>query len=227
VVFLLSFVVSASSSFEPLSITVFPTVPKEGSPLIVFIELNNPFSHQSTVSYELYANSKLVMKGSESLQPESGKQIVYVYPESPGLGERTLFLLRGSSGGERYEKALSLPSYPPQVWSSFVSFASFSTSLLGSSLGFSMGSSMGSSMGTAIASMQYYNNLFLNAASLNIGLLFSLTLISLLIFLELTEPLNTRRYEIMGLRLRFTRLSVVLLAVFMGMVLTKVVMVIR
>ena len=79
-------------------------------------------------------------------------------------------MVKTQSGQGNYERVVSSPPYPPQVWSSFVSFASFSTSLV-------------SSMST----MTYYQTTFGSDIGLNIGLIATAVLIGLLIFLELTK----------------------------------------
>jgi hypothetical protein len=65
-----------------------------------------------------------------------------------------------------------------------------------------------------------------DSSALNVGLMFSLVLIVLLVFLELTEPIHRKCFKVIGLRLRFSKLSAILFIVFIGMVFTKVVMII-
>ena len=63
---------------------------------------------------------------------------------------------------------------------------------------------------------------------MNVGLVFSIVLIILLIFLELSEPkLFEKTYSILGnLRIRFSRLSAVLFVIFVGVVATQIVVII-
>jgi hypothetical protein len=218
-----SVLVSMNAKSDPVVITVQPEVPKEGTPILVTFYLNNPSILQNRVSYEFYANGQLLLSGSTIIPPASNKKFVYLYPEAPALGERVTFIVKTDSDQGDFEKVISMPAYPPQVWSSFVSFASFSTSLMGTS---SMGASMGSSMGSSLTSVTYYDRTFVNSTGLNVGLTFSMVLIILLVFLELTEPIEGKGFKILGLRIRFSKLSAVLFTVFMGMVFTKVVMII-
>jgi hypothetical protein len=218
-----SILVSMNAKSDPVTITVQPEVPKEGNPIIVAFYLNNPSILKNRISYELYANGQLLLSGSTIIPPASNKKFVYLYPEAPALGERVTFLVKTDSDQGGFEKAISMPAYPPQVWSSFVSFASFSTSLMGTS---SLGASMGSSMGSSLTSITYYDRTFVNSTGLNVGLTFSMVLIILLVFLELSEPIESKCFKMLGLRLRFSKLSVVLFTVFMGIVFTKVVMII-
>ena len=230
ILFLTILFISLNSKTDPVSITVLPEVPKEGLPIYIVFKLNNPSLKENMFSYELFSNGILLANGATLVSDASSKEFTYFYPGSPKLGEQITFLLKAESDQGSFEKSMSIPAYPPQVWSSFVSFASFSTSLMSSSMGSTMGSSMsssmGSSMGTSISSMQFYNNSFINDNNLRIGLIFSILLIVLLVFLELTEPMEEKGFRIMGLRLRFGRLSGILFAIFIGMVFTKVWMVI-
>ncbi len=213
--FLASISVSLHNKSEPISITVFPEVPKEGQPIFITFNLNNPSLKEDIVNYKLYANGVLLMQGGTLLAQASTKQYTYVYPQSPKLGERITFLVKTASVQGESEKILNMPAYPPQVLSSFVSFASFSTSL------------MGSSISTSIAAEPFYTGSFANDNKPNIGLIFSIVLILLLIYIELTEPLVSNNFTIIrGLRIRFSRLSAILFIIFMGMVFTKVAMII-
>ncbi len=63
--------------------------------------------------------------------------------------------------------------------------------------------------------------------SINIGLIASLTLIVLLVFIELTNPVfGNLGQKLKGLRNRYRLLTANLLLVFFGLVLTRVVMII-
>ncbi len=171
------------------------------------------------MNYKFYANGDLLMDGKALLSPSSTRQYTYVYPNSPRLGERITFLVKTESEKGSYDKTLSMPVVPPQVLSSFVSFASFSTSLISPS--------MSSSMSTSITSGNFYSGAFTDNNNLNVGLIFSIVLILLLIYLELTEHLKDKTLTIIGgMRIRFSRLSAILFIIFIGMVLTKVAMII-
>ncbi|MGB8217122.1 MAG: hypothetical protein WCE94_07455 [Candidatus Methanoperedens sp.] len=214
--FIAGFSLSLGDKLEPVSITVLPEVPREDMPLLLSFDLSNPSLQENNLSYEFYANGRLLMQGTTLLSQLSSRKYSYVYPEPPKPGERVTFLVKSASEQGNYEKAISVPAYPPQVWSSFVSFASFSTSL--------MSSSMSSTMG--INTEVYYSKTFADSR-LNVGLIFSIVLILLLIYLELTEPLIEKSFSIIGmLRIRFGRLSAVLFIIFIGIVLTKVAMIV-
>ena len=108
------------------------------------------------------------------------------------------------------ERVVSLPSYPPQIWSSFVSFASFSTSVM-----------------CFMGSMTYYQSSFGSGIGFNVGLLCAIVLIGLLIFLELTQLLlRGKTVTILGrLRLRFNTVTWILFIIFMRIVYTTLAMI--
>ena len=206
-----SFWLTARVNSEPVSLVVAPEVPREGEPVIATFKLNNPTLQPASTSYQFYANGKLLSEGVINLPPNSSKAYQYSYRNPLELGEQLHFLLKTQSEGRSYERLVSSPPYPPQVWSSFVSFASFSTSVM-------------SSMST----MTYYQSSFGNELGLNIGLVAAVALLALLIFLELTRPsLEGKAVATLGrLRIRFSTVTWILLIIFIGMVYTKVVMLI-
>lgn len=208
---LVSIALSLQALSHPVTLSVIPEVPREGEPLMVTYKINNPALQESTVQYQLFANGKLIEYGETKLVPLSTEQHRYTYKNPLKLGEQVTFLVKTTSDTDKgkYEKALSLPAYPPQIWSSFVSFASFSTSVMSS-----------------MSSMAYYEGAFDSNQGLNVGMIFSIVLIILLIYLELSEPLIKKTMTIIGyLRIEFSRLSTVLFILFISMVFTKVVMI--
>ena len=206
---LVSIAISLQALSHPVTLSVIPEVPREGEPLMVTYKINNPSLQESAVQYQLFANGKLIEYGETKLGPLSTEHHRYTYKNPLKLGEQVTFLLKTTSDKGEYEKVLSLPAYPPQIWSSFVSFASFSTSVMSS-----------------MSSMAYYEGSFGSNQGLNVGMIFSIVLIILLIYLELSEPLIKKMLTIIGyLRIEFSRLSAVLFILFISMVFTKVVMI--
>lgn len=194
-----------------VDMTVVPEIPREDEPIITTFKLNNPASVPITTSYSFYGNGELLLKGTSTLAPHSSKTVQYVYKNPLELGEQVNFVVRAESQGRTCEKIVSLPLYPPQIMSSFVSFASFSTSVMG-----------------FMASSTYYDSSFVSPdEGLNVGLVISIVLIILLIFLELGEPLLTEgTHFVLGkLRIRFSTMTAILFIIFMGIVYTKIVMV--
>ena len=78
-----------------------------------------------------------------------------------------------------------------------------------------------------MSSMSYYQISFGSEMGFNVGILVTVVLMVLLIFLELTQPLlQERTIAILGrLRLRFNTVTWILFIIFMGVVYTKVVMI--
>ncbi|RJS69220.1 hypothetical protein CW714_08895 [Methanophagales archaeon] len=206
-----SFCLTTMAGPDLVNVAVVPVVPREDVPIITTFKLNNPTSEATTINYSFYANGELLQHGTSTLGPHSSKTYQYVYRNPLELGEQVNFVVRAESDSKRCEKIVSLPSYPPQIMSSFVSFASFSTSVMG-----------------FMASSTYYESSFGSVdEGLNVGLVISIVLIILLIFLELSEPvLAEGTYVVLRrLRMRYTTMTSVLFIIFMGIVYTKIVMI--
>ncbi|MEZ5336049.1 MAG: hypothetical protein R2741_12860 [Methanolobus sp.] len=152
------------------------------------------------------------MKGSAELPPFASKSYHYTYINPLEVGEQVTFSVRAVSGSEKYEEFVSLPAYPPQVWSSFTSFAGFSTSAM-----------------NYMATMAYYDQSFGDNSMINTGVIFSIILIALLIYLELSEVATDEsksKSVFLALRTRFRRLSGILFVIFIGMVFTQIALII-
>ena len=205
-----SFWLTVRATSDPVTLAIVPEVPREGKPIIATFKLNNPASRAVSTEYQFYANGELMKQGATTIPPGSSKLYQYAYKNPLELGEQVSFVVKAKSLQGSYEKVVSLPSYPPQIWSSFVSFASFSTSVMG-----------------FMSSSTYYQSSFGSDTGLNIGILVTIVVIGLLIFLELTQPLlHERTIAILGrLRLRFSTVTWILFIIFMGIVYTKVVMI--
>ena len=213
-----SFWLTVRGSSDPVTLAVVPEVPREGEPVVATFNLNNSSSHEITTEYQFYANGELKQEGVAILGPRSSKLYQYTYKNPLQLGEQVNFVVKAETPSGIYEKVVSLPSYPPQIWSSFVSFASFSTSMM-------------SFMSSAV----YYQTTFGSDMGLNVGLLTTIVLIGVLIFMELTRTrLQRASISVFGgktipflgrLRLRFGTVTWILLIIFMGVVYTKVVMI--
>ncbi len=197
-----SFAFSMQTLKDPVSMVVMPEVPKEGEPLILSFTLNNPALAEETYSYDLYINGELVMQGESPVGALSSKQHKYIYQNPLSQGEQTTFLLKVKTSEGPIQKTLSIPVYAPQVWTSFVSIASYSMVSGG------------------------YNDAFAPSKTLNVGLIFTLVLIPMLTFLVLTEPYAGKTNTLGRLNHKFSRLSTIMFVIFMGMVLTHMVMII-
>ncbi len=220
--FLLACIASIASVSNPVKLTVFPEVPKEGEPIIVTFSIKNFELLGAPYTYELYANGEKVMGGRTMVSPFSTKKYQYVYINDLKAGEKVAFVIKAHSNGEEYEEVIMAPPYHPYVWSSFVSFAAFSTSMAGvtSSMGVSSTTSM------AIATMPYYQESFGIKRVINVGAIFSVVLLMLLIHVEVTEPFHDALNVIGRLRKRFSKLGVILFIIFIAMIFSQLVLII-
>lgn len=207
-----------SGDHTRISGVIFPQVPQSGQPVMAIFRVNNPESQPSWVEYHLYLNGALVMEESRLMPARSSQRLEYVYRNSLEPGQMVVFLLKAKTEHGEFEKMVAQPPYPPQVMSSFVSFASFSSAVFSSSMSSSM---------NVIATQGYYQKSF-GRTSLNVGLIVSLVLVGLLILLELIGPVIKKDgFTVKGrFKLTFGRLSIALLVIFMGLVFTRVTLVI-
>ncbi len=209
IILLGSFWLTAREAADLVSMVVVPEVPREGEPIVATFKVNNSLPQATVVKYQFYANGALLKEGTTSIADGSSKTYQYAYENSLPLGEQSNFIVRVQSAQGNYEKALSSPSYPPQIWSSFVSFASFSTSVM-----------------SAMSTMTYYQTTFLFRTGVNIGIILVMVLVLLLIFLETTKPSVEGRVvgRLGGLRIRLSTITWILFIIFMGMVYTRIMM---
>ncbi len=197
---------------DALEMTVVPQVPREGEPIIVAFHLNNPSSEATLTEYQFWSDGKMLQEGNAALPPGFSATYKYVYANTLHIGEQVNLVVKTRSGSEDNQKIVSSPSYPPQVWSSFVSFASFSTSVMSS-----------------MASMTYYGSSFGNDHEPKVGLIISLTLVALLFFAEIVGPLpmSGTVSVLKRLRISLSTLLWVLLILFGGLIYTSVVIVLQ
>ena len=211
-IFLLAaFSVTMKSNASPVTMSIIPEVPKAGEPIVATFILSNTTDEPSTTSYQLYVNGKLVESGSITIAPQTSSKHQYAYTNSLERGKQVNFVLKTNSDSGSFVKAVSLPAYPPQLMSSFVSFAAFSTSVMSSMI-----------------SMEYFNDTFGVTSDINSGIVIAIVLIVLLIFLELTQAVTAgNKITALGhYRAGFTNMSAILFIIFIGMVFTRVVMII-
>jgi hypothetical protein len=204
---------------HPLLLTGFPLAPREGEPFTASIALQNPGVDGEAYAYEVFQDGVQVLSGTVSLPPRASKEIQHA-TRGLGLGEQVHYSVRARSliTDREYREDLSIPPYPPQIWSSFVSFATFSTSLVSFSASMGMSSSMG------LTSVTYYQEGF-GVNTLNVGAILSIFLITFLVFGELTEPLRKGKNFPKRFGIRLRRLSLILFSVFLAMVYTQMMMV--
>jgi len=205
-----SFWLTIRVSSDPVSMVIIPEVPREGEPVLATFKLNNPLSQPLPTNYQFYANGELVADGTTTIAPSSYETQQYAYKNPLQMGEQLNFVIRTESKLGNHEKVISSPPYPPQIWSSFVSFASFSTSVMSS-----------------MSSMTYYQVAFGSDRGVNVGIVATIVLCALLIFLELTKPvIEGRTSAVIGrLSIRFSTITWILFIIFMSQVYTKIVII--
>ena len=211
ILLLASFWLTVKGGSDPISMAIVPQVPREGEPVIVIFRINNPSHEVITATYMFFANGELIKEGKATIIPGFSKTYKYVYENRLPPGEQINFVVRTKTKLGNFQQIISTPPYPPQIWSSFISFASFSTTVM-----------------SFMATMSYYESAFGASPGFNIGLIMTGVLATLLIFLELSQPLlENKSVAVLGrLRLRFNTMTWILLIIFMGIVYTKVVIII-
>ena len=210
IILLSSFWLSARAASDPVTMSVIPDAPREDEPITATLKLNNPSSEPIVVRYQFYANGEFLKEGATTIPPASDKIYQFTYENSLPMGEQLNFMVRTESELGSYEKTRSTPAYPPQVWMSFVSFGSFSTWLVSS-----------------MNSMAYYQSTFTSDIEFNVGIIAIMVLITLLIFLELTRgQLHGKIVALLSrLRVRLSTVTWLMLIIFMGMVYTRIVLI--
>ena len=212
ILLLAGFLLSFQSATKPVTMSVVPEVPRSGEPVVLTFNLNNPSDGISTTGYRLYVNGELIQGGTASLNPGDTAAYQYSYRNPLERGEQISFILKTASAEGESSRMVSLPAYPPQLMSSFVSFAAFSTSVM-------------SSMITA----EYFESAFGTDSGINTGIIVAGVLIALLIFLELTQAVIARekkRRVLTSYRLAFSTMSAVLFIIVISIVFTRVVMIV-
>ena len=206
---LIGFLIAIRSAAGPITMLILPEVPKEGEPIIVTFTISNPDDKPLKTNYQLYVNGKLIENGSATVGPQSTIKHQYAYTNSLKRGEQVNFVLKTSSDRGSFDKIVSLPPYPSQLMSSFVSFAAFSTSVMSSMI-----------------SSEYFTNNFDTTSGFSTGITICFVLIALLIFLELTQAITTDKgVTVLGrYRVGLGNMATILFIIFIGMVFTKVVM---
>ena len=207
-----SFWLSNKLSDSPVSLTVNPTFPKGGGePILVTFKLNNPTPLALPTSYEFFVNGELLARGDTVIPGASAETHQYAYRNALNIGEQVSFVVRSQSLLGSTDRSLSLPNYPPQVLSSVVSLSSVATSVA-----------------VSMNSIAYYQSIFGDRSHLNLSFLTAFVLIALLIFMELTQPVIRDRTiaSLWRLHIRFPTLTWILLVIFLGIVYTRVILIV-
>lgn len=203
-----SFWLTLHMSMEPVSMVIEPSVPREGEPIVVTFKLNNSSLKALSISYQFYTNGRLMAEGSATIAGRSCETYQYSYTNPFKMGEQVIFLIRSQSEQGNYERVVSIPVVPPQVWSSFVSFGTLSNTMMSYSL-----------------NMNYYYEIFGSDMRWNVGGLVCLLVAVLLVFLELSQRwlVSHTAMVIDRLRWRLSPVSWMLLAITIGIVYTTII----
>jgi len=218
---------SHNQTSNVLNLSHFPSTPRENEPFTIRAMIKNTADDARRYSLTMYVDGEEKMY-SESTFDALSTQSSTLTIESPKLGTAIRIYAEATDleTGDTYTQSLLMPQNPPEAWMSFASFSSLTTMLLSSS------SSSSSSLMSSSFTISYYKNtvgLSQSAArlSINIGLIASVTLVALLIFIELTNPVfGNFGLNLKKLRNRYSLLTANLLLVFVGLVLTRIVMII-
>jgi len=198
-----------------VNIDYFPAFPRYGDPVQVNIRLSNPDPEPRLLNVRVYVNGLIVAEWLAHIDGGSIKEYRIVEPSILGVGESIRVYVEALyvNDGTVYSRSAMIPPFPPEVFTSFISFSSFSSTLMG-----------------YMTTLSYYTTTVASitpSQGVNAGLVLSLTLIGLLIFMELTDPAYGKIGErITHLRRNFTREAIILLIVFSAMVATKIIFII-
>jgi hypothetical protein len=207
-IFLLSsYIITIYTAPGICMLDVLPKAPRKDEPILAFYKLMNPTSVEKRIFYTFHINGKGLKKGSTLLPPYSSKTYQYVYSNPLKMGENINFAIETTMDGKTYTRQVSIPPYPPQIMSSFVSFASFSSSMMES-----------------MASSTYYFSVFQEErGGWDPGLAISITLIAILIYIEFTDPSHSKTPGFLkNVREKYTNLAWVLFIIFIGLVYTRI-----
>jgi len=203
---------------------------RESEPFVVTALVRNAAHEPRTYSINIFVDGLKVLESTSKL--EGASLLSFTYTSGwPKLGSATRIYIEvlDVESGAVYSDSVLVPSSPPEVWMSFAAFSSFATSLLSSS-----SSSSSSAMSSTFTIVYYLNVMGLSSALgqsalpfFNVGLVMTLTLVLLLVFVEVTDPSYGKLAAwVTRLRRRYGLLATGLLLIFLGMVLTRVVMII-
>lgn len=198
-----------------VSIDYFPAFPRYGEPLQLTVRLSNPDPEPRLLDVKIYVNGLAAAEMLTQIDGFSVKEYRVVEPSRLGFGESVRVHVDAVDvkSGAVYTRSAMVPPFPPETFTSFVSFSSFSSTLMG-----------------YMTTLSYYTTSLAATApggGLNAGLMLSLALIGLLVFMELSDPAYGRVGErIRLLRRSFTREAAVLLIVFLAMAATKIIFII-
>jgi hypothetical protein len=220
-----------------ITLSTYPSVAQANAPFVVTASVKNIASEPHTYDVKVFVDGAPVLSTISTLDAASLQSFTYTRAApAQGAAVRIFAEVVDLDTGAKYSDLMLFPQSPPETWMSFSAFSSFATSLTSTSTSTSAMSStftiayyqytMGlSTLSTSMSSTMVTSQRAI-FSPLNAGLAVSISLIGLLIFLELTDP----SYGKLGRRLAMLRgkyglLVVSLFLVFVGMIFTRIVMI--
>jgi len=199
-----------STTTKTITVHYFPVFPVEGDPLFIKVNLRNPKPYSCRFKVAVYSDGVKITDSMIVIPGNGMEELEFVTPAKDLLGtsQRIYVEAYNMDSNDKYEASIMIPPYPPEIFSSFVSFASFSSTVM-----------------SYLTTFAYYQETMISKG-INVGLVISFALIGLLIFQELSDPaygIVDRR--ILELRERYGKQVAILLIVFFGMVLTKIILI--
>ena len=198
-----------------IQLTCLPIVPREGQPILLHLTIRNVGFSDEDYAFSVYVNGRVVAEGKAFIRAQSSKDVSYITPTDIPVGESLKIYAEAQTLGslECYEERVQIPPCPPEIWSSFSSLASFSTS-----------------QRVYITSFSYYKSFAAEAtifSAVNSGVVVTISLLVVLVFLQVSDP-SWRRLgaRTLSMRARYGWLAAALLAIFGCMIFTKVVLII-
>ena len=181
-------------------------------------------SHRYTVN--LFIDGALTSSTEMLVEALSIQTSTLTIP-SPKMGSaiRTHAEVLDEETEARYRESLLVPQSPPEAWISFAAFSSLTSILLSSS-------SSSSALSSSFTISYYKPAVGLEAQSsaltINVGLIMSVLLVLLLLFIELSDSVyGSIENRVPRLRGLYGLLTADLLLIFMGIVLTRTAMIIQ
>ena len=205
--------VSAGVTGNVLTIDYLPAFPIHGEPVVAIITLRDVHPEPHRFELSVYTDGVKTMDSVIEVSQGSPKEYKIVANVGDLIGTSWRIYANASDldAGVRYERSAMIPPYPPEIFSSFVSFASFSSTMMG-----------------YMTTLTYYMQTVTPAdSSSNIGLAIALSLIALLVFIELSDPAyGGVGDKLLELRRRYGGEAAALFVIFALIVFTKVVFII-
>jgi len=160
---------------RPIKVIVHPTSPREGDVVSILLKVRNTYSSQQLFSLAIHVNGRERVAGEAAISAQAA-DIYSFYTPSPAIGDSVKIqaVVSDLAHNKVFEERISVPPCPPELLSGFSSFSSFSSYFM-----------------SYITSMSYYVSFLLEPGiqgPLNAGIVMTITLLGLLVFMQLSDP---------------------------------------